>query len=183
MAAGAAHSGESLTYKASFKPVLNARTRLLILGSLPGEKSLQERQYYAHPQNRFWDLIGDSINANLRALGYPARLEKLLEHDIGLWDVVARARRKGSLDSAIRQSRNNDLAALTKQMPTLQAIAFNGKTAARLGRKALAQSSRALQLVDLPSSSPAFAAMSYPDKLSRWAVIRSIVRADLLLHK
>src|SRR5579863_3732442 len=98
--------------KRSFPPVVNANVRLLLLGSLPGERSLQAQQYYAHPQNKFWELVGAVIEVDLRALPYAARLESLLHHGIGLWDVIAEAERQGSLDTAIRNESHNRLTEL-----------------------------------------------------------------------
>jgi len=168
--------------KSSFSPVTDPRTRLLILGSLPGEESLRQAQYYAHPQNRFWELVGAAIGTDLRVLTYPDRLAALLRNRIGLWDVIADARRTGSLDSAIRDARGNDLRQMAGSLPSLEAIAFNGKKSATAGRKQLGEDGGRYRLIDLPSSSPAYAAMSYADKHSHWAVIGSIAgvpkRAD-----
>ncbi len=160
--------------KASFAPVVDDRTRVLILGSLPGEESLRRSRYYAHPQNRFWHLVGDAIGHDLSALEYVDRLDSLRAFGIGLWDVIAHAARRGSLDSAIREAVDNDLVALTDSLPALAAIAFNGKTASRIGRARLGERSVRYALIDLPSSSPAYAAMPYAEKLSRWTVIRGI---------
>lgn len=125
---------------------------MLVLGSLPGERSLAERRYYAHPQNQFWSLIGTAIGVPLAALPYEARLARLLERGVGLWDVVATARRTGSSDAAIAEATANDLAALADALPRLRAIAFNGGKAAAIGRPLL--SGRDLALLALPSSSP-----------------------------
>lgn len=132
--------------------MVDPRTRVLILGSLPGERSLAERRYYAHPQNQFWRLVGTAIDRDLAAMAYPDRLATLLANGVGLWDVVARARRNGSTDAAIRDASANDLAALADRLPALRAIAFNGGTAGAIGRPLLA--GRDLALVSLPSSSP-----------------------------
>lgn len=140
-----------MTRKSSFSPIVDPHTRLLILGSLPGERSLAERRYYAHPQNQFWRLVGHAIGRDIAALAYEARLAALRAARIGLWDVIASARRAGSTDAAIREYDANDLAALTDSLPALRAVAFNGGTALRLGRPLLAKS--ALTLVPLPSSS------------------------------
>ena len=88
--------------KANFPPVVDAGTRLLILGSLPGDASLKAAQYYAHPRNGFWPLIGGVVGEDLVALPYDQRLTRLLAHGVGLWDVIASAERAGSLDAAIR---------------------------------------------------------------------------------
>ena len=151
--------------KRSFPPVVDARTRLLILGSLPGEVSLAQAHYYAHPQNQFWRLIGDVVGRELAPLAYEDRLAALLETQVGLWDVVASAERTGSLDGAIRGHEPNDLRALIASLPELQAVAFNGGTAARIGRKAIGDT--LLALLDLPSSSPAYT-LSFAAKQLRW---------------
>ena len=154
-----------------FPPVVRADTRLLVLGSLPGAVSLARSQYYAHPQNQFWRLIGAVIGRDLAALDYPARLAALLEARVGLWDTVASATRKGSLDADIRLHAASDLAALVATLPDLRAIAFNGGTSARIGRRELAGLS-GIDLVDLPSSSPAYT-LAFAAKLETWLGLRA----------
>ncbi|MBC8731040.1 DNA-deoxyinosine glycosylase [Paraburkholderia sp. UCT2] len=157
-----------MSFKRCFAPVVDADTRVLILGSLPGEVSLAHGQYYAHPQNKFWLLVGEAIERDLVGMDYSTRLETLLEHHIGLWDVVAEARRAGSLDSRIRDHASNDLIALIDTLPKLATIAFNGGTAAKIGMKALGERAEQYRLVRLPSSSPAHASVSYAQKLDIW---------------
>lgn len=142
-------------------------TRLLILGSLPGERSLAAKRYYAHPRNRFWHLIGRVIGVDLEPLDYDRRLAALLRARVGLWDTVASARRAGSLDSAMRETEANSLAGLVGELPDLRAVGFNGKAAARIGAPQLAEA--ALPLVVLPSSSPANASMPLAEKEKLWA--------------
>lgn len=161
-------------HKRAFAPVVDARTRLLILGSLPGDASLKAGQYYGHPQNGFWRLIGGVIGVDLVALPYDERLEALKTAGVGLWDVIARADRPGSLDAAIRNAETADLNRLIDCLPALQAIGFNGGTAARLGRRSLAGRT-ALDLIDLPSSSPAYT-RPLADKVLAWAVLAEFVR-------
>jgi hypoxanthine-DNA glycosylase len=152
--------------KHSFPPVVDGRTRVLVLGSLPGEMSLRRAQYYGHPRNLFWPLIGDVIGRDLVALAYPDRLAALGDAGVGLWDVVASATRQGSLDAAIRDPRANDLVRLVADLPNLRAVGFNGGTSARIGRAQLTGST--LQLIDLPSSSPAYASLPFAAKRERW---------------
>jgi TDG/mug DNA glycosylase family protein len=152
--------------KRSFPPVANERTRLLVLGSLPGEQSLARSQYYANPRNHFWRLIAAVTGLDLVALPYEQRLEALLGAGVGLWDTVGSATRRGSLDSAIRDHAANDLAALAALLPQLRAVAFNGGRSAALGRPLLA-ASPGLALIDLPSSSPAFT-LPFDEKLTSW---------------
>ena len=143
-----------MSLKRAFDPVVDSRTRLLILGSLPGDASLKSGQYYGHPRNGFWRLIGGVIRRDLVALPYPDRLEALKMSGIGLWDVIASAERPGSLDGAIRSAEATDLNRLIETLPWLRAVGFNGATAARLGRRSLTPRA-GLDLIDLPSSSPA----------------------------
>ena len=159
--------------KSSFPPVVAPETRLLVLGSLPGERSLAERRYYAHPRNRFWHLMGHVIGNDLESLDYDVRLKTLLANRVGLWDVVASATRHGSLDGAIRDAEHNALADLVATLPTLHAVAFNGGTAARAGMKLLGASG--LAMVALPSSSPAFAAMPLVEKEAQWRALREFL--------
>lgn len=159
--------------KHSFPPVVDAGTRLLLLGSLPGERSLAERRYYAHPQNQFWRLMAAVIGRpDLPALPYEARLDALLATGVGLWDVVASAHRTGSTDAAIRDAQGNDLAALAATLPQLRAVAFNGGTAWRAGQRQLAASG--LTLVALPSSSPLHT-IGLPAKLAEWAKLSAFL--------
>ncbi|MFS0737946.1 DNA-deoxyinosine glycosylase [Sphingomonas sp. 1P06PA] len=140
----------------AFDPVVDAGTRLLILGSLPGAASLAAGRYYAHPQNGFWRLVGGVIGVDLAARDYPARLAALRAHGIGLWDMIATASRHGSLDAAIRDPVIRDLPAMAARLPALRAIAFNGGTAARAGLRQLGPQSR-WHTLTLLSSSPACA--------------------------
>ena len=155
--------------KASFPPVWDARTRVLVLGSLPGEVSLARGQYYAHPQNQFWRLIGAVIERPLTELAYEGRLAALLDAHVGLWDVIATAERAGSLDGAIRAHEANALPELVSRLPRLAAIGFNGKTSARIGRSAL-EGRGTWELVNLPSSSPAFT-RAYELKREAWMTL------------
>lgn len=150
-----------------------ADTRLLVLGSLPGEASLAAGRYYAHPQNGFWRLIGGVIGEDIAALPYEDRRAALLRHRIGLWDVVGEASRHGSLDTAIRDATPNDLAALVESLPDLRMVAFNGGKAAGDGRKLLAAHVDRLPMVTLPSSSPAHARLRLPDKAAVWNRLRA----------
>jgi hypoxanthine-DNA glycosylase len=157
--------------KRCFDPIVDAQTRLLVLGSLPGEKSLALQEYYGNRQNRFWSLMSEVTSVDLVRLDYAARLEALLDLRVGLWDVVAEAQRSGSLDSRIRSRNDNDLLALLTNLPVLTTIAFNGGTAARLGLKVLGQHADRYRIVQLPSSSPAYT-LPYAEKSRQWQVLR-----------
>lgn len=155
--------------KRSFAPVVDERTRLLVLGSLPGEESLARARYYAHPRNHFWALMSAVVDTELVPMPYEERLATLLAAGVGLWDVVATATRRGSLDAAIRDHRPNALADLAASLPELRAIAFNGAKSAEIGRKALAGAAHLL--IALPSSSPAYT-LRFEEKLRRWGELR-----------
>lgn len=160
----------SAARKRCFDPVVDQHTRLLVLGSLPGDRSLMLNEYYGNRQNRFWMLMSEVTGVDFVRLGYAARLELLLEQRVGLWDVVAEAQRKGSLDSHIRDRSDNDLLALLASLPDLTTIAFNGGTAARLGLKILGQHAARYRIVQLPSSSPAHT-LAYAEKSRLWQAL------------
>lgn len=136
--------------KASFPPVVDMSTRVLILGSLPGDASLAAGRYYAHPQNQFWRLLSPAVGVDLPALDYDDRLAALKATGIGLWDVVQSATRPGSSDAAIRDATANDVAALIATLPVLRLVAFNGGTAWKAGRTLV----QGVETLALPSSSP-----------------------------
>lgn len=154
----------------NFPPVTRPDTRLLVLGSLPGAASLAQQRYYAHPRNLFWRLMSGVTGRDLVPLAYEARLEALLAARIGLWDTVAAATRKGSLDSAIRLHEASDLAGLVATLPDLRAIGFNGARSAAIGRRQLGEAP-GLALIDLPSSSPAYASLGFDKKQEAWRTL------------
>ena len=160
--------------KLAFAPVVSGATRVLVLGSLPGEASLAARRYYAHPLNQFWKLIGGVIGHDLHALDYETRLTALAAAGIGLWDTIASAVRRGSLDAAIREVEAAPLPDLVERLPGLRAIAFNGATSARIGRRQL-PADPPFALLDLPSSSPAHAAITLAQKQERWNLLRKFL--------
>lgn len=161
-----------MTRKSAFPPSVAADARLLILGSLPGDESIRQGQYYAHPTNAFWWLIGEVIDEPLAKMPYAERLERLRARRVALWDVIAEAHRPGSLDGAIREAVHRDLAGFVAALPDLYAVAFNGGEAARRGRKQLGDV-EGLSLIDLPSSSAAFAGMTRAAKRERWLELRA----------
>ena len=151
-------------------PVSAPNARVLILGSMPGAVSLQAQQYYAHPRNAFWPVMAGLCQFQ-PALTYNERLLQLQHCGIALWDVIGHCQRAGSLDSAIRQEQVNDFAGFFASHPQLQVVAFNGAKAWHsFKRYVLPQQNvpEALQLLSLPSTSPAHAAMSQADKSAAW---------------
>ncbi|AEG48533.1 putative G:T/U mismatch-specific DNA glycosylase [Sphingobium chlorophenolicum L-1] len=156
--------------KAAFPPSVDEGTRLLILGSLPGDVSIKQGEYYAHRGNAFWALMGDVLGEDLRGQPYAMRLKRLKAWRVGLWDVIESADREGSLDSAIRGAELRDLGAFVERLPALEAVAFNGRTAALHGRRQIGERA-GLALIDLPSSSGAFASMSRDAKRAAWMIV------------
>ena len=162
--------------RAQDRPPAVARSdaRLFLLGSLPGDASLAARHYYAHPTNQFWRLLGSAIGEELQPLSYEQRLRRLAQRRIGLWDVIASAARRGSLDQAIREAEHNRIEHLLHEFPELRAIAFNGSTAGAAGRKLIGEPPAEVRLVDLPSSSAA-STRPFAEKAAAWAVLREFV--------
>lgn len=155
---------------ASFAPHVAPDTRLLVLGSLPGVRSLAEQRYYAHPTNQFWRLLGEVVRRPLADMPYDDRLVALRAAKVGLWDVIRSAERRTSNDSLIREVEAHDLAALIADLPDLRMIAFNGGKAAAIGHKQLPSLDR-ITVVDLPSSSAANT-IGFAAKLDRWMALR-----------
>jgi hypoxanthine-DNA glycosylase len=148
-----------------FPPVLDARVRRLILGSFPSEASLAAGQYYAHPRNQFWRLLGALLGEPLAELPYRQRLKRVLAHRIGIWDVLDACEREGSLDSHIRRHQPNDFTRLKRLAPRLDRVIFNGATAGRFAREFAAAG---FETRIAPSTSPAHAARSFEQKLALW---------------
>jgi len=159
-----------VSVKAGLPPIARADARLFVLGSLPGDASLAARRYYAHPTNQFWRLLGSAIAEELAELGYEERLERLAKRQVGLWDVIASASRRGSLDQAIREAQHNRIEQLLHDFSELRAIAFNGTTASLVGRKLIGEPPPGITLIDLPSSSAANT-RPFVEKAERWAVL------------
>jgi hypoxanthine-DNA glycosylase len=146
-------------------PMVDERTRLLVLGSFPGVASLQAAQYYAHPRNQFWPIVGTLLGWDWRELSYAQRLQAACDSGLGIWDTYAACQRQGSLDSAIRQPEFNDFASLLPWLPALAGIAHNGAESARARRYT---ASFGVPVFQLPSTSPANASWSLERKLAAW---------------
>jgi hypoxanthine-DNA glycosylase len=164
-----------VSVKFGLPPIARPDARLFVLGSLPGDASLAAQRYYAHPSNQFWRLLGQAIGEELQALAYEGRLKRLAERRIGLWDVIASAARRGSLDQAIREAEHNQIEHLLSDFPDLRAIAFNGSTAAGSGRKLIGAPPPHITLIDLPSSSAANT-KSLADKAAAWSRLREFIQ-------
>lgn len=159
-----------------FPPIADAHARILILGSLPGQESLRQQQYYAQPRNAFWKIMGALFGAGPEST-YTERAQRLMRNEIALWDVCAAAQRPGSLDAAIVHASvvPNDFAAFLAAHPHIGLIGFNGGTAAALYRRlvlpGLPAALASIRCETLPSTSPAHAAMRFEQKLARWAAV------------
>jgi hypoxanthine-DNA glycosylase len=153
----------------SFPPVADAHATILILGSMPGKESLRQQQYYAHPHNAFWRIMGELTGAH-PALPYPQRLQALKAAHFALWDVLHSCEREGSLDSDIAAEEANDFASFFAQHPHITHVYFNGTKAEQSFRRSVLgkQALPPLKLLRLPSTSPAHAGMRYEEKLKLW---------------
>ncbi|HKJ82553.1 MAG TPA: DNA-deoxyinosine glycosylase [Mariprofundaceae bacterium] len=166
-----------------FPCVARPDARVLILGSMPSVASLGAMQYYAHPRNAFWPIMGELFHFDA-SLAYDKKLEKLRECGIALWDVVHRCHRPGSLDSSIETDsvETNDFRGFFARYPKMEAVFFNGGTAERLFRRmvlvTLPEPLSELPMNRLPSTSPAHAARSFHQKLESWWAIRRVLDAS-----
>jgi double-stranded uracil-DNA glycosylase len=169
-----------MTNSTGFPPVTNPHAKILILGSMPGQKSLEENQYYAHPRNNFWPIMCKLLVADA-ALDYNDRKNLLLKHKIALWDVLKSCYREGSLDSDIDHSsiETNDFKNFFSTHHDIKAVFFNGAKAEQLFSKKvlknLSQIHQELDYFKLPSTSPAHAAMSKEQKLLKWKIIKQFI--------
>ncbi len=156
----------------SFPPVADDDATVLILGSMPGKESLRQQQYYAHPANAFWKIMGELVGAH-QHLPYEERLRALITAHIALWDVLKSCERESSLDSHIRAEQANDFTSFFKRHPHITHVFFNGAKAEQSFRKFVLEKQELPPQVfqRLPSTSPAHAGMRYAEKLELWKVI------------
>lgn len=150
----------------SFPFVISEKTKLLILGTMPGQLSIFHQQYYAHPRNNFWKIIYAAHNLEVERV-YEKRLEFLLSKELGLWDALQYCERKGSLDSNIKNERPNAFNDLFMQFPNICAIAFNGKSAYNYFKKHFGLETGHEYFI-LPSTSPANSTKNFELKLKEW---------------
>ncbi len=162
----------------SFPPSAGTDARVLILGSMPGEESQRLRQYYAHPRNAFWRIMGELFGFS-PDLPYPGRLEHLKRCGVALWDTLASCERKGSLDSDIREPVPNDIAGLLAECPSITHIFCNGTAAFQFLKRCHAPLFDGKRIIlQMPSTSPAAARFRYEEKLERWSIVSRAVRGD-----
>jgi len=148
-------------------PVHAPDAEWLLLGSFPGVASLRAQQYYGHPRNQFWRLVGEVFGVDLVAMGYAERLAALRAHRIAVWDVITETERAGSCAISRPRSLAKGLRIALSRLPALRTIGFNGGTALRFGLRQLGPLAARYRVLGLPSSSPAYT-MPYDDKLRAW---------------
>lgn len=153
--------------KYSFEPIYNEYTEIFILGTLPGEKSLEAKRYYAHPKNAFWRILAEIYHPDFLHSNYEVQKQMLLNYKLGLWDIVESAKRKGSLDTKLMDIEINRVYDLLLRLPNLKKVFFNGQNAYKLYRKHFPF----IENIDyqiLPSTSPANARLNFEQKLTLW---------------
>ncbi|MGB5224457.1 MAG: DNA-deoxyinosine glycosylase [Arenicellales bacterium] len=162
-----------MTQIAGFEPIIKKNCRVLVLGSMPGVASLQQQQYYAHPRNAFWPIMEELLAID-NSEEYAKRCSMLSSEKIALWDVLKSCKRTGSLDSRIETNSEqaNDFDRLFTVYDSIRAVFFNGGTAERLYKKHILRSEfmqkKDLLYYRLPSTSPAYASMTFDEKLGQW---------------
>ena len=149
-------------------PVIDADARVLILGSFPSEASLAARQYYAHPRNHFWPILGAVLNEPLAEVPYADRLSRIRAHRVAIWDTIVACERAGSLDAAIRNAERGEIARVRRIARDLRAVCFNGNTA---GQARGAWAAAGYETLVLPSTSPAYT-RPFAEKLAAWRALR-----------
>jgi len=163
--------------KTGFKPIIGGKPKALILGSMPGEASLQQSQYYANPRNLFWQIVAGHFNFDHTA-DYERRKDYLILNQIALWDVIESCERPGSLDSAIQSSsiKVNDFMNLFTSYPSISHVFFNGTKAKtefnRRVKPELSTLTMELELILLPSTSPANARITRHEKITQWSKLK-----------
>jgi TDG/mug DNA glycosylase family protein len=165
----------STVQTSGFAPISDPGARVLVLGTLPGQASLQKNEYYGQPRNAFWRIMGDLFGATPEA-PYEERKNQIVAAKVALWDVCAAAHRPGSLDASIKRDSEvpNDFESFLSLHRAINLICFNGsKAQALFGKLVLPKLGKvSIRFATLPSTSPANAAMTYAEKLRRWSVVR-----------
>ena len=154
----------------SFPPLISEDSKVLILGSVPGIKSLEMQEYYAHPQNKFWRILFDLFEEEFTT-DYCEKIKLLKNNKIAVWDVIDSCERKGSLDTEIKNENHHNISKLLEDFPSIKVIFCNGQKSFKTLNKILPYHLQ-LPIFVLPSTSPAYT-IPYEKKLQEWSVIRS----------
>jgi len=152
-------------------PVIAPNARVLILGSFPSEASLAAGQYYAHPRNHFWPILGAVLDESLADLAYADRLSRIRARGVAIWDTIVACERAGSLDAAIRNAEQGEIIRIRRVARELKAVCFNGNTA---GRARPAWAAAGYATLVLPSTSPAYT-RPVEEKLAAWRALRELL--------
>ncbi len=153
----------------SFPPFVNSKTKIIILGTMPGIASLEKQEYYAHKRNHFWRIMHTLLEKIPVSENFEEKIQLLQSHNIGLWDVLQYCERKGSLDIHIKNQKENDFESLFQKYPSIDKIVFNGKESHRYFTKKFGQI-KGITYHVMPSTSPANT-MTFENKLKIWATI------------
>ena len=148
-------------------PVVAPDARVLILGSFPSEASLAAKQYYAHPRNHFWPILGALLREPLADLPYAERLERVKAHRVAIWDTIVACERTGSLDASIRNAERGEVRRIRRAAPRLRGVCFNGQTASR-ARPVWDEAG--YETIVMPSTSPAYT-LPFERKLEAWQAL------------
>jgi len=157
----------------SFEAVVPKDAQVLILGTMPGVKSLEENQYYAHERNVFWPVMFSLLNKEL-SVNYETRISLLKTNKVALWDTLKLCYREGSLDSNIKDAEPNEITDLLKQNPLIKSVFFNGKSAEKYHDK-FHERLTGISYYSMPSTSPANARLKFEDKLAAWEVLKKLL--------
>lgn len=156
----------------SFAPIISTTSKILILGSVPGVKSLEMQQYYAHPQNQFWKIVFELLGEDF-SKDYETRIETIRKNNIALWDVIDTCEREGSLDTKIRNEEHNDITKILNDHPSISVIFCNGQKSFKNLKKILGEESE-IPVFVLPSTSPLHT-ISFDKKLKEWEIIKTFL--------
>jgi hypoxanthine-DNA glycosylase len=157
--------------KEGFSPLIDNNTEIIVLGTIPGDKSIRTGEYYANPTNQFWKLIFHIFNSGIPVLNYDEKTKILLKNKIGLWDVLSKAHRQGSLDSNIQNEEFNDFEELFNNYPNIKTLVFNGQKPAEYYFMANHNVTQERQNYILPSTSSANTTKTFDAKLKEWSKV------------
>ena len=156
----------------SFPPIISNDSKILILGSVPGIKSLEMQEYYAHPQNKFWRILFELFNEDYTT-DYAEKIKLLKKNKIAVWDVIDSCERKGSLDTKIKNENHHNILQLLDDFPSIKVIFCNGQKSFKTLGKLLPDDSK-IPVFVLPSTSPAYT-IPYQQKLKDWSALKSVL--------